>query len=247
MPLKRKTKKGGKEAFVKPAWHTFVPPRHLPPPPPPPILSPQQQATADFMEAKDKVARHDYYVYHQHSDQTFPTRRPAKAGDKYIGERYLDAGGKNSQRKLAAKYDQSQAPQSGVASFVALGALERGAYKLRDLRQAHGRLIHAERHTADNLKTAKKENSFRLYRDSPTQAWKSLGNYDFRDRDSGLHGWLNPHPLGPNGEKIERVFSRGGKRKYKTKKKRTKKHKRRKTRTRKTRTRKTRTRKTHRR
>jgi len=68
MPLKRKTKNGGKLAFVKPTWNTFVPPRPPPLPPnvPQPILPPQQQATADFMEAKDNVGGHDYYVYQQH-------------------------------------------------------------------------------------------------------------------------------------------------------------------------------------
>jgi len=73
------------------------------------------------------------------------------------------------------------------------------------LKQFHNTLIHAERHTVNNLKTAKKENGFRLYRDSPTEVWKSLGNYDFKNRDTNWHTLVS----GPHPENVERVFGRG--------------------------------------
>ena len=75
----------------------------------------------------------------------------------------------------------------------------------------------------NNQKTAKIENGFRLYRDSPNDAWKSLGNYDFKNRDSGIHGTVRPHPQGVGPEPMERVLDRGGKRRRKTKRKRRKK------------------------
>ena len=77
-----------------------------------------------------------------------------------------------------------------------------------------------ERDIPDADKTAKMANGFRLYKDPASTQWKSLGNYDFKNRDATIKRRIIPHP-----EEIERTLKRGGKHKRRTKK--TKKIKRR--------------------
>jgi hypothetical protein len=244
---KRKTKKGGKKALnmkearrgeIKEQVYT-QPAAQIPLPPfMPPILPPLTQheiiinQRAQLRDAIDEVKNHDYYVYQPPRVPTAmnlevgkediampPTRRPARKGDhKYIGRENIARGGPpNSQRALARKFGMDN---------NALIDLNQGVNKIQELKWYHLQLMHDERTLPNNQKTAKMGNGFRLYRDSPNDAWKSLGNYDFKNRDSGLHGTFKPHPQG-----VERVFGRGGKRRRKTKRKRrkkTRKHKRRK-------------------
>jgi len=175
---------------------------------------------ARLLHAKDEVKNHDYYVYQSPRDINMPpTRRTAGVGDhKHIGNTANAArGGPNSQRMLARRFGMDN---------TALIDLNEGMGKIRQLKWHHRRLRFNERALPNNQKTAKMQNGFRLYRDSPNDAWKSLGNYDFKDRDSGMHGIFRPHPQG-----VERELGRGGKRRRKTKRKRrkkTRKHKRRK-------------------
>ena len=244
---KRKTKKGGKKAldmkearrgeikeqvYPQPAAQIPLPP-FMPPIFPP--ITPHEQRIAQrarLLHAKDEVKNHDYYVYQSPRVPTAmslevgegdinmpPTRRPARVGDyKHIGSAVNSArGGQNSQRALARRFGMDNA---------ALIDLNVGIHKIRELKWHHGRLMTEESSLPDNQKTAKIENGFRLYRDSPNDEWKSLGNYDFKNRDSGIHGRWRPHPQG-----VERELGRGGKRRRKTKRKRrkkTRKHKRRK-------------------
>lgn len=252
---KTKNKKGGASSIGTELPSVVVPdPPYIPPPPtpppppaPPPIIPmpphppnyeqyQQQQLQAQqrihLINAIDELYNHKYYVYQPPRVPTVmnlevgkeditmpPTRRPARKGDyKYIGSSENAArGGPNSQRALARKFGTDN---------TALIDLNRGTDKIRELKLMHQQLMVDENDLPNNQKTAKMQNGFRLYRDPINNEWKSLGNYDFKNRDSGIHGTVRPHPQG-----VDRVLGRGGKRRRKTKRKRrrrTRKHKRRK-------------------
>ena len=195
----------------------------------------EQNSTEEFNRALTNVKHHNYYYYTSSDDNKPVQRRPAQPGDhKHIGRTTLRTTGRRrgssreyrKQRSLARRYGRENPVDGG-----ALDDLNEGISKIRELKHAHQYIL--DRHQGNlPLLEVKKQNGFRLYRERDTpnanwNAWKSLGNYDFKNRDSGMRGFLRPHPTGVN-----RTLGRGGnkknrktKRKNKLKTKRNKKRK----------------------
>ena len=193
----------------------------------------EQRSTGEFNRALAGVQNHNYYYYTSSDDNSPVQRRPAQLGDhKHIGS--YNQREYRRQRSLARRYGEENPVDGG-----ALHDLNTGINKIQELKHAHQYIISRHRGNLPLLEV-KKQNGFRLYRERNTtndnwSAWKSLGNYDFKDRDSGMRGLLRPHPRGVN-----RTLGRGGKkknrktkRKNKRKTKRNKKRKNKKTRKRK--------------
>jgi len=198
-----------------------------------PLVLDQQRATGEFNRALAGVQNHNYYYYTSSDDNSPVQRRPAQLGDhKHIGS--YNQREYRRQRSLARRYGEENPVDGG-----ALHDLNTGINKIQELKHAHQYILIRHRGNLPLLEV-KKQNGFRLYRERNTtndnwSAWKSLGNYDFKNRDSGMRGFLRPHPRGVN-----RTLGRGGKkknrktrRKNKRKTKRNKKRKNKKTRKRK--------------
>lgn len=186
----------------------------------------EQNSTEEFNRALTNVKHHNYYYYTISDDNRFVQRRPAQPGDhKHIGS--YNQREYRRQRSLARRYGEENPVDGG-----ALHDLNTGINNIRELKLVHQYII--DRHQGNlPLLEVKKQNGFRLYRERAApnanwSAWKSLGNYDFKNRDSGMRGFLRPHPTGVN-----RTLGRGGKKKKrKTKRKnklKTKRNKKRKT------------------
>ena len=168
-----------------------------------------------FQDTLRSVANHDYYVYGRHPptiDDPNPNivvRRHAKPGDyKHIGTMANIRKSFDSQERLARLH--------GDDSYW---DIRTGLAYINNLKFNHNALLREERDIPDADKTVKMANGFRFYRDPASILWKSLGNYDFKNRDATIKRRITPHP-----EEIERTLKRGGKHKRKTKKpKKTKK------------------------
>jgi len=193
-----------------------------------------------FQDAIRCVDNHDYYVYGTHPptiDDPNPNiivRRHAELGDyKHIGTRenikkgreiFGDLDGRTSQVRRdnfenLSSGNRAQLSQENLAILhgeVSFNKICQGLRHINDLKSFHDELLDVERDIPDNDKTAKKMNGFRLYRDPSSTQWKSLGNYDFKNRDAELKRRIGPHPEG-----IKRTLKRGGKpkrKKYRRKK-----------------------------
>ena len=193
-----------------------------------------------FQDAIRCVDNHDYYVYGTHPptiDDPNPNiivRRHAELGDyKHIGTRenikkgreiFGDLDGRTSQVRRdnfenLSSGNRAQLSQENLAILhgeVSFNKICQGLRHINDLKSFHDELLDVERDIPDNDKTAKKMNGFRLYRDPASTQWKSLGNYDFKNRDAELKRRIKPHPEG-----IKRTLKRGGKpkrKKYRRKK-----------------------------
>ena len=163
-----------------------------------------------FQDILRSVGNHDYYVYKNHPptiDNPSPNtvvRRRAKPGDyKHIGTMANVRKGFDSQERLARLH--------GDDSYW---DIRTGLTYINNLKNNHNALLREERDIPDADKTAKMANGFRLYKDPASTQWKSLGNYDFKNRDATIKRRITPHP-----EEIERTLKRGGEHKRKTKRK----------------------------
>jgi hypothetical protein len=193
----------------------------------------EQNSTEEFNRALANVQNHNYYYYTSRDDNSPVQRRPAQLGDhKHIGSYNTRDSRRWSreyrrQRSLARRYGGQT-----MNNLEPLQDLNTGINNIQQLKLNHQYII--DRHRGNlPLLEVKKQNGFRLYRERNTpndnwSVWKSLGNYDFKNRDSGIRGFFRPHPTGVN-----RTLGRGGKKKKrKTKRKnklKTKRNKKRKT------------------
>ncbi len=184
----------------------------------------EQLSTEEFNRTLANVQNHNYYYYTSTGtgDNSPVQRRPAQLGDhKHIGS-YNTRGRRREwsreyrrQSSLARRYGR----QNINSAPDALWDLNQGINNIRELKLIHQYII--DRHRGNlPLLEVKKQNGFRLYRERNTpndnwSVWKSLGNYDFKNRDAGIRGFFRPHPTGVN-----RTLGRGGRKKNrKTKRK----------------------------
>jgi hypothetical protein len=174
----------------------------------------EQNSTEEFNRALANVQNHNYYYYTSRDDNSPVQRRLAQPGDhKHIGSyNTRDRHGRSReymrQRSLAGRYGR----ETMNNNLEPLRNLNKGINNIRQLKLVHQYII--DRHQGNlPLLEVKKQNGFRLYRErNPPNdnwsVWKSLGNYDFKNRDSGIRGFFRPHPTGVN-----RTLGRGGKKK----------------------------------